>query len=183
MTPIYTTARLCVSEITSDTGQSAVSELLAHVPELLTPAVTENLPPYFHDIQSPSDAREWFERMVSESRLFIVKQNDSDSIIGLLFATTDNEREIHIGYLLGQDYWGQGLASELLKGFISHASEKESWLKLVGGVDRNNQASSKLLLKLGFVERASNENGVVFYEYRLPSHCHNEAKQGSDNSQ
>ncbi|AOE50917.1 GNAT family N-acetyltransferase [Kangiella sediminilitoris] len=169
MTPAYVTPRLSVFELTSDTGQREVSELLSRLPKLLTPAVTENLPPHFHDITSDTDAQAWYDRMMSESRLFIVKENDKDSIIGLLFASTEHPHNVHIGYLLGEHYWGQGLASELLQGFIQHVTKTENWTTLVGGVDKHNKASSRLLTKLGFVVRPAEDEPVVFYEYSLYS--------------
>lgn len=167
MSPAYTTTRLSIFEITSATQQTELSAFLTRVPELLTPAVTENLPPYFHDIKTPNDTQQWFDRMIAESRLFVVKHNDSNSMIGLLFASTEDEQDVHIGYLLEEAYWGQGLASELLKGFIERAAQSENWTTLIGGVDRHNQASSRLLTKLGFVPCPSEKEDVVFYEYSL----------------
>ncbi len=164
----FTTSRLSVSEISREAARPALSNLLTRVPELLTPEVVENLPAYFHGIKSQVDALVWFERMVSESRLFVVKQRHVDSIIGFVFAYVGDGHDAHIGYLLGEAYWGQGLASELLRGFIEHVAKTEGWIKLIGGVDRRNQVSSTLLLKLGFVEQSGGKGEVVFYEYLLP---------------
>lgn len=164
---IYTTSRMNIFEISSDIDESELSKLLVRVPELLSPAVVENLPPYFHSIKSQSDAQVWFERMVSESRLFLVKHNELNAIIGFVFAFIENDGSVHIGYLLGKNYWGQGLATELLRGFIDEATKKENWVKLIAGVDQHNQASSKLLLKLGFHKQLSDEGKVIFYEYPL----------------
>jgi RimJ/RimL family protein N-acetyltransferase len=72
---------------------------------------------------------------------------------------------MHTLAILGEDYWGQGLASELLRGFIAKATEEKRWFKLIGGVDKNNIASSRLLVKLGFVKQPDPDDGqVVFYE-------------------
>lgn len=162
----FTTSRLTVSEISGDIAQLELTELFDRVAELLTPSVVKNLPPYFHGVTSQSDAQRWFERMVSESRLFVVKHNGLDTIIGFLFAYVEHDFDAHIGYLLGESYWGKGYASELLSGFINKASEETKWVKLVGGVDKSNKASSCLLLKLGFVEQ-SDDGLVVFYDYPL----------------
>jgi RimJ/RimL family protein N-acetyltransferase len=95
-----------------------------------------------------------------------VKSNDNQ-LIGFLFAYVEDESDAHIGYLLAEEFWGKGLASELLKGFITEVAKMESWSTLIGGVDRSNIASANLLKKLGFVEQASDESAVVFYEYKL----------------
>ncbi|GLX79902.1 ferrichrome ABC transporter substrate-binding protein [Thalassotalea insulae] len=164
---LFSTSRLSVFELLSDTPQDDLSNLLALVPELLTPKVVENLPPYFHGINSAADAKEWLERMMSESRLFVVKQKDADAIIGFVFAYVENDSAAHIGYLLGEAYWRQGLASELLKAFVVQVAQTESWDKLIAGVERSNQASSALLEKLGFVEQSMSEEQVKFYQYPL----------------
>lgn len=129
--------------------------------------VVDNLPAYFHDIKSPADAEIWLQRMLSESRLFLVKSDADQSLIGFLFAYTENNNEAHIGYLLSQENWGKGLASELVGGFIEFASNEKYWRRLIAGVDRSNFASLHLLDKLGFVEGASSDQQVVFYEYLL----------------
>ncbi len=165
----FKTTRLSVLERSSEIEQNELSEILERVPELLSTPVVEYLPPYFQGIKSQSDAQLWFERMVSESRLFVVRHNDLDLIIGFIFASIENDHDAHIGYLLGEAYWGQGLASELLKGFIAQANKEKKWTKLVGGMDSSNIASSRLLVKLGFAKQHEPHDGsqVVFYEYQL----------------
>lgn len=163
----FSTARLNVFEISKEITQSEQVKLLNRLPELLTPAVVANLPPYFHQINSPADAQVWLERMLAESRLFVVTKNNSDLAIGFIFVFVENDSDVHIGYLLGEAYWKQGLASELLSGFIQQVAQTESWVKLIGGVERSNIGSARLLEKLGFVGQSDSESDVVFYEYRL----------------
>ena len=105
--------------------------------------------------------------MLEQSRLFTVYRENEHCLIGLVFLSSDSEGQAHIGYLLGEKYWGKGLAKELLTNFIEYVAKPGSWLKLVAGVDADNLASSRLLKKLGFVERDSSEASVVFYELSL----------------
>jgi len=162
----YTTARMNIVEVESQLSSEVRHALLKRVPEILTPEVVENLPPYFHNIDSAQQAQVWLERMLSDSRLLQVK-SASGELIGFLFIYVENQRDAHIGYLLAEEYWGKGLASELLKGFIQEISRSEPWNKLIGGVDRSNLASAHLLKNLGFVERDGDEGAVVFYEYTI----------------
>lgn len=162
----FQTARLTVKEADLELSLSERSALHQRIPQILTPAVVENLPPYFHGIDSCHLAQQWLERMLAESRLFLVSSDDR-TLMGLLFAYVDNDNDAHIGYLLAQEFWGKGFASELLQGFISEVSNSENWSKLIGGVDQTNIASAKLLKKLGFVERPGEDNGVAFFEYRI----------------
>ncbi len=162
----YETSRLSVDEITSDLSAAQLSRLLAAIPHILTADVVKNLPPYFHGITTEAEALLWFKRMMEESRLWMVTDSKQGHPIGFIFAFVEHTTA-HIGYLLKQSHWGKGLASELLKAFINEVTHT-GWRVLIGGVDRSNIASAKLLLKLGFVERiAQKDSGVVFYEYWL----------------
>ncbi|WP_430461460.1 GNAT family N-acetyltransferase [Thalassolituus sp. LLYu03] len=161
----FNTRRLTVSETGQHLSAEERSQLLARVPLILTPAVVEHLPPYFHNITSPEAAAHWLEHMVSEGRLATV-QYESQAIIGFLFIHTEKDTA-HIGYLLAEPFWGQGLASELLQGFIAHAKQSGQWQTLMGGVDEANTASANVLKKLGFSEIAVNEQRVIFYQYPL----------------
>ncbi len=163
----FESQRLRVVEIAEDFDLSKHSYLLERIPHLLTPAVVKNLPPYFHEIVSSEQAKKWLERMLLESRLLQVQTKDQD-LIGFLFAYVENDEYAHIGYLLAEEYWGRGLASELLQGFIHEVGKSEGWLKLIGGVDQANITSAKLLKKLGFIEQPTNDSRVVFYEYAIP---------------
>ena len=163
----FESQRLTVVEMTGELDLSKHSYLLERVPQILTPVVVENLPPYFHGICSYEEARRWLEGMLLGSRLLQVGTGE-DELIGFLCAYVEKDEYAHIGYLLAEEYWDRGLASELLQGFIHEVEKSESWLKLIGGVDQSNVASAKLLKKLGFIEQTANDSGVVFYEYTIP---------------
>lgn len=166
MTLSFETQRLKVDEVSRELALNQRSTLLENIPDILTPPVVKNLPPYFHGITSSELAVIWLDRMLLESRLLRIKSQKNE-LIGFLFAYVENESEAHIGYLLREEYWGQGLASELLQCFIKEVVRVESWSKLIGGVEVSNVASANLLKKLGFVEQAGNETSVIFYEYRI----------------
>ena len=173
----FESSRLKVFEVPGDIGLSAREVLLNRIPEILTPSVVEHLPGYFHGIDSQAKAKVWLERMLSESQLFLVNSAENksvegkfieDSLIGFLFAVVENGQDAHIGYLLSEEYWGKGLASELLQGFIKSALKEEQWVKLIGGVDPANIGSANLLKKQGFVKQSGGDSSVVFYEYTIP---------------
>ena len=140
-------------------------QLTIALPAILTPAVVENLPSYFQGIDSIAAAEKWLANMLNECRLLMVQSQHQD-VVGLLFIYTENQ-DAHIGYLLAEQYWGRGLAFELLQGFINLASTQSHWHKLIAGVDESNTPSIKLLKKLAFEEQASQENGMLFYEFNL----------------
>jgi len=57
-----------------------------------------------------------------------------------------------IGYILHPDYWGQGLATEALTAVIDHVFSERDIEAITADVDPRNEASLKLLARLGFVE-------------------------------
>ncbi|WP_440053627.1 GNAT family N-acetyltransferase [Pseudoalteromonas sp. T1lg65] len=162
----FQTKRLQIVEIENTFSVTERKRLIEQVPDILTPSVVKNLPPYFHDIDSTALAEQWLTRMQSESRLLQVK-SELEETIGFLFAYVENDTIAHIGYLLAEQHWGKGIASELLQGFIQTVSTSESWVKLIAGVEHSNYASIHLLNKLGFSKQLHSESGVVFFEYRV----------------
>lgn len=160
----YQTSRLTVTEVFSESDRP---EILLRIPELFTTNVVENLPPYFANIKSPSDAQLWLEKILSEGQLLLVEHAETDTVIGFVFIFVVQETHAHIGYLIGEQYWRKGYATELLKGFIGAAIKDNKWCKLIAGVDVGNNASSKLLINLGFIEQGQKDKGVIFYEYLL----------------
>ncbi|WP_289098017.1 GNAT family N-acetyltransferase [uncultured Pseudoalteromonas sp.] len=161
----FNTSRLNVIEINSNSAKLEQTALVNALPAILTPAVVANLPGYFQGIDSIAAAEKWLANMLNECRLLML-QSQQQEVVGLLFIYTE-KHDAHIGYLLAEQYWGQGLAFELLQGFINLAGTQSHWHKLIAGVDESNTPSIKLLKKLAFEKQASKENGMLFYELNL----------------
>ena len=159
----FTTKRLNVIEIDAISSMVEHHQLTIALPAILTPAVIANLPGHFQGIDSIATAEKWLANMLNESSILMLKSQHQE-VVGLLFIYTENH-DAHIGYLLAEQYWGQGLAFELLQGFINLAGTQSQWHKLIAGVDESNKPSIKLLKKLTFEEQASKENGMLFYEF------------------
>ncbi|WP_028865632.1 GNAT family N-acetyltransferase [Psychromonas aquimarina] len=164
----FTTARL---EISNPAGylqtESSKSELLSSIVDLFSPSVVESLPPYFHGINTESKADIWLTKMLCESHLYVVNLKDSSTVIGFVFLYESDNSTAHLGYLLGENFWHRGYASELLLGLIECCHAEQLIKKLVGGVDSENTASVKLLEKVGFISNEEGGNGVTFYEYTI----------------
>lgn len=161
----FTTMRLEVENVDSYLASGFLkSQLLSEIVNLLSPSVVESLPPYFHDINTESDAEVWLFKMVSESHLFSVKRKGFDPIIGFVFLYESDNAKAHLGYLLAESSWHQGYGSELLFGLLKSCRDNQLVEKLIGGVDIGNVVSAKLLEKVGFVATQEGGNGVTFYE-------------------
>ena len=57
-----------------------------------------------------------------------------------------------IGYILHPQYWGQGIAGEACRGVIAHIFAAYDIPAITADVDPRNEASLRLLDRLGFVE-------------------------------
>lgn len=57
-----------------------------------------------------------------------------------------------IGYILHPDYWGQGFATEALTAVIAHIFAYHPFEALRADIDPRNEASIRLLERLGFTE-------------------------------
>lgn len=160
----YQTSRLQISEIFNSKQEP---DFLISVVGVLTPKVVENLPPYFQNINSIASGQKWLEQIISDGRLFIVKLADESHLIGFVFLSSENASGAHIGYLLGESYWGNGYATEILKGLIDFIELEGKITHLIAGVATDNEASIKLLHKLGFNKNSNEGNGTMFFEYML----------------
>ncbi|MFW7524279.1 GNAT family N-acetyltransferase [Vibrio ostreicida] len=157
----FSTARLVIERYQN---QPHHQDVIARVMGLLTQEVVVNLPANFHGIETMFAAEKWLDTMQSESTLFLIKQNVDETLIGFMFIY-EEEQNAHLGYLFGEAYWGQGLASELLIGLVKTVHRENCWSKLVAGVERSNPASAKVLRKAGFHQQNEEQASVLFFEY------------------
>lgn len=162
----FCTQRITAKEIRQPLTDTDRQRLLPELPSLLSAAVVEHLPDYFHGIDNPEKAEQWLQCSLNEGHVLLLQQQQS--VLGLMLITRPDDNNVHIGYLLAQAYWGQGLASELLQGFIAMAQQNTPWQQLFAGVAKDNLASSHVLKKVGFVPHQFNQDSAT-YRYSLSS--------------
>ncbi|TXC66482.1 GNAT family N-acetyltransferase [Piscinibacter aquaticus] len=107
--------------------------------------------------KSATDAQLWFERMAAlqaagATAQFVIEHRELARVIGscLLFRHDPASGRAEIGYVLGRAHWGQGLMHEAMRGFIVHAFGTLGLRRLEADVNPLNQASVRLLERLGF---------------------------------
>ncbi len=139
------------SDLTDPLARDRIEKSLA---EILTPPVLEHLPPPLQLGSGRNAVSSWVDARAEESEVLLVRLRDDGRLVGLIILAVDAERgdvpALHIGYLLGEAVWGRGLASEMVSGLVEAASDGAK-LRLIGGVDRSNSASARVLRKAGFV--------------------------------
>ena len=119
------------------------------------------------------DADEWLER--SHNQKFNLNIFLNDDLIGGIGLTPAEDDFYELGYWLGVEYWGQGYATESVRGLLSYAKTNTPYEKFKANVYKENVASAKVLEKNGFkrledreVFSLSRQENVpsVNYEYR-----------------
>ena len=159
MTPLeFTTTRLHVSPV------RVTPNLLSDLANWLSPAVTQYLPPDLV-VAGPVDAGAWLARLMRGGMVHMVHKDQK--LIGFLTVHRQEAGHMMIGYLFAQSTWGQGLASELLRGLIDQLAQTKWSGEILGGVDPNNPASAAVLRKAGFTKTHSDRPGTDFYALRL----------------
>jgi RimJ/RimL family protein N-acetyltransferase len=94
------------------------------------------------------ETRSWLTAMIgappAESDDFIVEHQ------GRVIGKAGCWRLPDLGYILHPDAWGQGYAVEALSAVIAHLLTRPDVTRLTADVDPRNDASLRLLAKLGF---------------------------------
>lgn len=78
-----------------------------------------------------------------------------EGLVGVIGAHKAGEESFEVGYWYGRPYWGRGLASEALHGFLSEAHKLGD---LRAGHFTDNPASGRVLEKGGFAYTGETEN-------------------------
>jgi ribosomal-protein-alanine N-acetyltransferase len=117
-----------------------------------------------HAIMSdPQAMRYWStppHSSIAETERWMTSMIEADAATSDDFIVTLNGRLIgklgawklpEIGFLIGRDHWGQGIASEAMAAFIVRRRTLRS-TELMADVDPRNSASLKLLERAGFKE-------------------------------
>ncbi|MCV6594962.1 MAG: GNAT family N-acetyltransferase [Silicimonas sp.] len=151
---IFQTERLVLRSLEAMRGA-----LVAALPRLLTPEVLAPLPPSLA-FPPGADPAAWVAARAAEAEVLVVMERAEDAVIGLVLLARHGGDVVHLGYLLGSDAWGRGLASEMLGGLVAWF-EAQGPVTLVGGVVRGNLASGRVLEKAGFWAEDSATDGEM----------------------
>jgi ribosomal-protein-alanine N-acetyltransferase len=83
-----------------------------------------------------------------------VTLKENKKIIGSCgFARPHGTEEIELGYLLAQNFWGNGFATEAAQACLNYGFGKLGFHEIIAMTDLENVASQKVLEKIGFVQR------------------------------
>jgi [ribosomal protein S5]-alanine N-acetyltransferase len=120
-------------------------------------AVTRYLP--YDSWRGMADAQAWLARAqarlaAGEAWQFVMALRGSGRVIGscLLFHFDRPNGRAELGYLLGRTHWGGGYMQEAGAALVGHAFGPAGLRRLEAEIDPRNEASARLLERLGFVK-------------------------------
>ena len=169
----FVTSRLVVREGDSlPAHQWTPQELPDVVKAFLTSRVTRSLPEAWQGTYTVERARNWITERDREGATLLAVEQSSRMAVGLIILLEmDHEKEagteVRLGYVLAESAWGKGFASEMVQGFVEWCRKTDVAL-IVGGVDRDNVPSRRVLEKNGFVRVPGTEGGTEqLFQLRL----------------
>lgn len=140
-----------------------------------SPAVNRYIP--YDTWTSREDALAWY-KYVNERRErnfaehFAIVSKEDATIVGacLAFDYHPDSRQIEIGYVLGEPYWGKGFMSEAMRAFVQSLASALPLSTLIAKVDPTNTASIQLLTKLDFnLQTGESDDESLVFKYRYPA--------------
>lgn len=83
-----------------------------------------------------------------------IERRGDGRLLGMIGLERDREDPAcaEVGYWLGREFWGQGLASEALRTLLAHAVDDLGFRRFTAGVAEGNPASRRVLEKVGFAD-------------------------------
>jgi len=100
-----------------------------------------------------ADARNWLDTVVGvspETNFAIAVDGEAVGGIGFTIQHDVAHRSAEIGYWLGEEFWGRGIATEALIAVTDHAFANYDLCRLYAHVFDWNPASTRVLEKAGY---------------------------------
>ncbi|MEL7291760.1 MAG: GNAT family N-acetyltransferase [Pseudomonadota bacterium] len=101
--------------------------------------------------QTVSSAKQLFDKALNDRNTYAMAVLDSHSreYMGHVFIC-DLDSEPELGFIFDKDYWGRGLASEVLLAFFPKAVRDLNLTRVRATANIDHQPSIRILSKLGF---------------------------------
>jgi len=127
-------------------------------------AIARNLTHLFPHPYTEQNAIDWVtERAGPSGRLLawaIEVQGQLAGGCGLEQGEGVFRRSAHLGYWLGEAYWGRGIATAATRALVKWAFGERDFVRLEAGVFSWNPASARVLEKVGFVREGVHRKSV-----------------------
>ena len=159
----FETERLTVKDWQAHPRNPREEDLAEVVVSVMTAPVTRSLPTEWQGHYDAHRAAKWVAARNSEGPTLLAVDRSSGQVVGLVIlfeaiAECGNGVDVRLGYVLAESAWGQGLASELIEGFVKWCRSRAEIRSLVGGVAKTSAASVRILQKNGFLQVEDDQN-------------------------
>jgi [ribosomal protein S5]-alanine N-acetyltransferase len=117
--------------------------------------------PYPYRIE---DARNFIERAINDRREkshCIEIDGFAVGGIGITIGEDVYRLSAEMGYWLAEEFWGQGIMSEVVSAFVNYCFEKFSLKRIYATTYSNNVASARVLEKAGFLREGLLRKNVI----------------------
>lgn len=123
-----------------------------------------NLRDRFPHPYTDADARRWLDSVVGqkpETNFAIAVADEAVGGIGFTLQHDVERRSAEIGYWLGQEFWGRGIATEALIAVTDYAFSNYDVCRLFAHVFDWNEPSARVLEKAGYVFEGRLRRSVI----------------------
>lgn len=130
--------------------QEDLNDLVFHANNI---NIWNNLRNYFPHPYTADDGRVWLDQVVDSTPLINMAIDvDGEAVggIGLILNGDVYIKSAEIGYWVGENYWGKGIASEAVRQMTEYTFYYFDIIRLYAEVFENNKASMRVLEKNGY---------------------------------
>ncbi|NCS89615.1 MAG: hypothetical protein AUK34_06575 [Ignavibacteria bacterium CG2_30_36_16] len=132
-----------------------------------------NLRNFFPCPYTLQDAKNWIKQtqLTEPKTIFAIDVNGKAvGTIGFNIKDDVFSRSAEVGYWLGEEHWGKGIATEALIALTKYAFDNFDLVRLYAGVYEWNKTSIRVLEKAGYsfearLRKAVTKNGVTMDEF------------------
>ena len=130
---------------------------------------------------SEDDAKDFIGRISSEeprTAFAIASAEEAFGVIGYIPGQDVYRRSAEIGYWIGEEYWGRGIMTGVVKVFSEYLFATYEFNRLFAGIFSSNPASSRVLEMAGFTREGILRAHVLKNGKTLDEHLYARVRPG-----
>ncbi len=119
------------------------------------------------------EARRWIATHLNQAPLTILAIIIDEKACGAIEVKPGKDiyrKTGHMGYWLGEPFWGHGIMTEAVRLITNYAFERFDLVRIQSTVNDNNPASMRVLEKAGFVREAVMKKAIIKYGEIMDEH-------------
>jgi len=151
--PELLTDRLILRELT----QTDAPQIQKMAADKRVSDMTANIPYPYPDGAAAEWIGEHANDWLEQKKLTLGIQAQDSGLIGAISLEFNETDSAELAYWLGVDYWGQGFATEAVKGMVDYGLRQQKLKTINARILSRNPASGRVLLKSGFEKTDSSE--------------------------